>query len=92
MNELVTRAVEPLETAFDDGVMLCDVKSGGTLALNVTAAAIWEAVARPATVADIRRTLQQRFEVDDATCAQAVAATLADLQKYGFVRLDRQEP
>ncbi len=88
MNELVTRAVAPLETSFGDGVMLCDIESGDTFALNVTAAAIWEAIRQPATVAEIRQKLQQRFEVDDAACAEAVTLTLGELHKRKFVRIE----
>jgi hypothetical protein len=87
LDPLVTRAAQPLETPFGDGLMLCDVGTGDTAALNVTAAAIWQAIAQPTAVSDVRRALQRQFAVDDATCAAAVESTLAELEARGFIRL-----
>jgi len=84
---VVVRAIEPLESAIEDGLMLCDVETGDILTLNATARVIWEATADRVAISAICAKLQSRYAVEGAQCLEAVTAALNELELRGFVRL-----
>jgi hypothetical protein len=67
--------------------MLCDLETGDILSLNATARAIWEATAKPVTIASLCETLQRRFAVDAAECLQDVTEALNEFERRKFVRM-----
>jgi hypothetical protein len=83
---VVMRTCKPLESLFLDGLLLCDMETGDVLSLNVTARAIWEAIAEPVTVAAICEALQRRFAVSEDQCLQDLTTALTEFERRGFVR------
>jgi hypothetical protein len=81
------RAGKPLEGLIADGLMLCDVETGHLLSLNATARAIWEAIAKPATITAICEALQQRFAVSESQCLRDLTTALTEFERRGFVRI-----
>lgn len=84
---LVMRASKPLESVVADGLMLCNLETGDILSLNVTARAIWEAIAEPVTIATICETLRRRFIVDEVWCLRDVTTALSEFERRRFVRI-----
>jgi hypothetical protein len=84
---LIMRAGKPFESTVADGLMLCSLETSGILSLNVTARAIWEAIAEPVTILAICETLQRRFVVDEVECLRDVTVALSEFELRGFVRI-----
>lgn len=53
--------------------------------LNLTAAAIWDALAEPKTTDQVVNALLEQFEVDEDTCRDEVEGCLAQLTDIGAV-------
>jgi hypothetical protein len=86
-NTVVMRAGTSLETMIADGLMLCDLETGNLLSLNVTARAIWEAIAAPVTIAAISEALQRRFAVSEDQCLRDLTTALTEFDRRGFVQI-----
>jgi hypothetical protein len=83
---VVMRAGKSFEALVADGLMLCDLETGNLLSLNVTARAIWEAMAAPVTIAAICEVLERRFAVSKDECLRDLTTALAEFERRGFVR------
>ncbi|HEY1751444.1 MAG TPA: PqqD family protein [Caulobacteraceae bacterium] len=68
------RAADPIGAGFADGLVVLSAETGRYFGFNHTAEAIWELLATPTTVRELRDTLLARF---DAT-ADEVTASLGD--------------
>jgi hypothetical protein len=53
--------------------------------LNVTAAAIWEALSEPRTLDEVIADLLAQFEIDEPTCRAEVESCLGHLTQIGVV-------
>jgi hypothetical protein len=84
---VVMRAGKSFEAFVADGLMLCDLETGNLLSLNVTARAIWEAIAAPVTIAAISEALQRRFAVSEDECLRDLTTALAEFERRGFVQI-----
>jgi hypothetical protein len=70
---------------IEDSFVMVNIESGKFVALNVTATAVWDALAEPCSAGDIVDRLQRRFDVAPAECASAVDALLLQMRERSMV-------
>lgn len=68
-----------------DALTLFDSRSGGYIALNATASAIWRLVAQGADLPSIAGALSARFAVDQAEAGAAVDEFVRDMLARGLI-------
>lgn len=83
VNMMASSAVNWVDTG--DVLTLFDSRSGGYIALNATASAIWRLVAQGADSAAIADALSARFAVDLAEAGAAVDEFVADMLARGLI-------
>jgi Coenzyme PQQ synthesis protein D (PqqD) len=79
-------AVEELP---DGSIAIFDHRSGSVHSLNASAAAIWRACARGATLADLNTALANHWNTE---CAEGAAEAVAGMQELGLIVSDTVLP
>ena len=74
-----------LGSEVEDSFVMVDIDSGKYVALNVSAAAAWEALASPRTQAEVEHELRARFDVPSDVCAASTQSLLRRMQDLGLV-------
>lgn len=74
-----------LGSDVEDSFVMVDIESGNYVALNVSAAAAWDALASPRTQAEVERELRARFDVPADVCAASTQRLLHRMQDLGLV-------
>jgi hypothetical protein len=69
---------------FEESLVMVEIELGTYVGLKGTAAAVWEAIERPATQDEIVGHLRSRFEVPADQCESAVAVTLERFREIGL--------
>lgn len=69
---------------FEDSLVMLEIELGSYVGLNDTASAVWAAIERPATLADIVTYLRARFDVPAERCAASVTTTLDRFCEVGL--------
>jgi hypothetical protein len=64
---------------IEDSFIMVDAESGKYLALNRTAAAVWEALSTPCTQPQLEARLIARFDVSADDCHRAVTTLLEEM-------------
>lgn len=75
LNCMVVRSTEPISVKVVDGLVMFSLAGGKYFSLNGTAAAIWERLERPSTLA----ALCEEIAMEYGTSAQAVAPGVLNL-------------
>lgn len=84
---LIRRAANVVFTVLDDELLAVDAPRGFLYSLNASGRQIWAALSEPATVHDLCARLLAVYDVDDATCRQAVIALLDRMCDEGLVEI-----
>ena len=69
--------------------VLLDTRRGKYYALNSTGAAVWDLLAQPRSLADLRSALGERFDVDPQTLAADLGDLLDELRHNGLIDEER---
>ena len=77
-----------LGSEVEDSFVMVDIETGNYVALNVSAAAAWEALASPRTEAEVVQELRARFDVPADICTASTGALLGRMQGLGLVVAD----
>ena len=72
---------------LDDELLAIDAQRGFLYSLNETGGLVWDAIAKPALVADVCGRLAASYDVDDATCQREVMTLLEGLRDAGLVEV-----
>ena len=67
-----------------DSAVMMSIEAGKYFGLNAVGARIWELLAEPRRLADVCSLLQEEFDVDGPTCADAVRAFASQLVDQGI--------
>ncbi|MFA5964325.1 MAG: PqqD family peptide modification chaperone [Sphingomonas sp.] len=74
-------------SALDDDLIMIDVANGKYLTIDAIGAAIWQAIARPITVADLVEGLADHYAASREQIHVDVLAFLDNLASRGLVRI-----
>lgn len=69
----------------DDNFVMLHIDTGNYVALNSTAAAIWEALATPKSSEGVTESLLLEYDVDPSACATSVARALEQMSAMQLV-------
>jgi coenzyme PQQ synthesis protein D (PqqD) len=84
--ELIRLRDEDLEwTEIDEEVVVLDLRDSTYLSVNRTGAAVWTALAQGATEEALVEWLKERFDVDEASARQGLAAFLSAARGRGLL-------
>lgn len=70
---------------IDDSFVILNMDTGNYVALNATAASIWESLATPQTATAVVDDLMRQFSVERAACEASVARTLEEMVQKQLV-------
>jgi hypothetical protein len=85
LDTTVRVADDVLASAFEDEMVLLNLKDGVYYGLDGVGTRIWSLMARPVTVGAIRDAIVAEFEVEPARCEADLRALLASLLDRGLV-------
>lgn len=74
-----------------DEVVVLDLKSSSYLLLNATGAALWPALAKPTTIAELSVVLTDRFDVDEERATTGAAGFVHELLGLGLIEHAERE-
>lgn len=83
VQRLETRAAAPM----GDEIAMMDLDTGNYAVLNRVAAAIWEEIQEPVTVAELVGRMRARFDVPREQCEAEVLQFLGTLHEKGLVSI-----
>jgi len=83
----IVRSSEPVSAATGDALVMFSVEKGSYYGLNDIAAAIWQRIQSPVTVAALCADLQQVFDVPPQRCEAEVLGFLQKLERKGLVHV-----
>lgn len=72
---------------MDDDLVMMSLESNAYFGLDNIGKVIWESLAQPKSVADLCKSLTERYNVEPAQCQADVIAFLTELHNEGLVRL-----
>lgn len=68
LESIVRQAKEPICAEVDNEVMMMSIENGSYYALDAIGARVWELIAEPRRVVELRDLLMTEFDVDSLTC------------------------
>ncbi len=83
----VTVAPEQISSDLAGEAVILDLRSGVYYGLNEVGARIWQLLQQSTSIAAIRQTIQQEYEVEAEVCDQDLLNLLQDLQAAGLVEI-----
>lgn len=83
---LYSHASNVVDAEVGDELVVLDVNSGGTFALNEVAATIWRGLAQPMSFEELRELLLATYDVPHDQCTRELQQLLDDLTEKGLVR------
>jgi hypothetical protein len=86
---MVRRSGELLEAEVDGELVGLNVVTGTCYGFNGTATAVWRRLEQPMSVAALRDSLLEEFDVAPEVCDEQLRELLDQLEKDGLVELKR---
>ena len=85
----IERTQSVLFSDLEGSTVMMDIDSGNYYELDKTSARIWSLLEAPQTLAELCRSLEREFEVDDETCRGDTSAFLLKLSELGLVTISQ---
>jgi hypothetical protein len=76
----ITRSEEAVSAEVDGTAVMMSVSSGKYFGLDEISTRIWELLEAPKQFGELCNTLQEEYEVDEATCKADLTDLLAELE------------
>ena len=74
-------------SSVDGSFVMLNLEDGSYIALNQTAAEVWDCLAEPRDEDELVAALTERFEVAPADCREAVRTLIGDLSDRKLIQL-----
>ncbi len=85
---MVVRGAGPLTAAVDDEILMLSPEQGAYFGLNEVGARVWELMASPRSVAEVRRLLAAEYEIDERVCRADTIEFLRQLEQARLIDVD----
>lgn len=89
-DSVVVQDTEPVAARVDGDVVMLSEREGAYFGLNSVGSKIWDLIAQPRCVGDIRRSLAEQYEIDEETLTREVMTFLEELLTRRLVRIEEQ--
>ena len=90
IDSVISPARDVIHSNLADEVVLLDLKSGVYHGLEAVGARIWELLASPVSVRQVRDTLLEEYDVDSHQCEQDLLRLIEELRNHGLVEVRSQ--
>lgn len=87
MHSIVVAAEEQVSSDLGGEAVILDLKSGTYFGLDIIGARIWNLIQQPRSVADIRNTLMDEYEVASDRCEHDLLGLLQQLAANSLIRI-----
>jgi len=87
IDAVVSTGKDLVSSRLSDEVVILDLKSGVYHGLEAVGARVWELVAEPTPVRDVRDALLEEYEVEPAQCEGDLLRLLEELKSHGLVEV-----
>lgn len=92
MTQTVVAAADHLSADLGDRAVVLGIEEGQYYGLDKLGARIWELLQTPTLVSDVRDTILNEYDVDEATCEADLLAFLANLEVQGMIEVVDAQP
>lgn len=92
LDTVVVASKEQASCRLADEVAIVQLKAGVYYGLDPIGARIWELIATPRHVRDVRDALLREYEVDAARCEADLVALLRTMAEAGLVEVSGEAP
>ena len=90
MDSVISPGKDVIHSNLADEVVLLDLKSGVYHGLEAVGARIWELLASPVSVRQVRDALIEEYDVDPRQCEQDLLQLIEELRNHGLVEVRSQ--
>jgi hypothetical protein len=90
IDSVISPARDVIHSNLADEIVLLDLKSGVYHGLEAVGARIWELLASPVSVRQVRDTLLEEYDVDSHQCEQDLLQLIEELRNHGLVEVRSQ--
>jgi hypothetical protein len=87
LSRIVQRRADLLASDMQGETVMLDMVSGYYFAMDSVGGRIWQLLEHASTVAQVCQSLQQEYEVDEATCQREVSEFIDELLKHHLVTI-----
>ena len=89
-HDLLERDPDLVYSELDGETVMLSITHGRYFGLNPVASRVWQLLAAPTRLADLRRQLLLEYEVGDADCERDLNDFVAESLRLGLIRLCQQ--
>lgn len=87
-SSIVSVTDDQVSCELDGEAAILDLKQGVYYGLNPVGAAVWALIAKPCSVAEIKRAVLERFDVTPEECERDLLELLSELAERGLIRVE----
>ena len=87
IQSVISHARDVIHSNLADEVVLLDLKSGVYHGLEAVGARVWELLASPVSVRQVRDKLLEEYDVDPRQCEQDLLKLIEELRNHGLVEV-----
>src|SRR3954451_5166029 len=87
LDTVVVAAPSQISADLGDGVVLLELGSETYFSLNEVAARIWDLIAEPRAIGQIRDAVLSEFDVDPETCERETLRLVGELRAAGLAEI-----
>jgi len=84
---IVVAAPEQVSCPLGEEAAILNLKNSVYYGMNPVGARVWDLLKQPRSVAELRDTLLEEFEVDEERCGKDLLALLGTLQGEGLIEV-----
>ncbi|HUY25976.1 MAG TPA: PqqD family peptide modification chaperone [Candidatus Binataceae bacterium] len=84
---VVVVADDQISCNLDGQAAILNLSSGTYYGLDEVGATVWELIANPRRVEEIRAALMESYDVDAAQCSHDLNVLLCELESHGLIRV-----
>jgi hypothetical protein len=89
---IVVAADDQISCKLEGQAAILNLSSGIYYGLNEVGSTVWELIASPRCVAEIRDALLQCYDVEAPQCDRDLKALLCDLASHGLIKVSDEAP
>ncbi|HEY6129237.1 MAG TPA: PqqD family protein [Candidatus Acidoferrum sp.] len=87
LHSVVVVAKHGLSRAVEEEVAILNLKNSTYYGLDRVGAYVWELMQQPTSVAEIRRAMLEKYEIDESRCERELLELLQQLRSEGLIEV-----
>ena len=91
VHSVVVAAKGGLSRVVEHEVAILNLKNGTYYGLDRVGAYVWNLIQQPRSVAEIRRAMLEKYEIDEARCERELLDLLGELRSEGLIEVQSRD-